>query len=176
MPNYCENELSVVGKDEDVEEVFDFIESNYGAFDFNTIVPYPENYRLRDQEYEDCETEADRKAFVEKWGDWKNGYNSGGYDWCREHWSTKWNAIRPRRFENKMFFMTAWGPPTNVIIALAKRFCEVSFHLEYFEGGVGFCGGFSCLGEHDWYREDEFEAGRKVNQWECEEYKGDKGE
>lgn len=51
----------------------------------------------------DREAEEARKsqeaweAYKAKWGTDKNGYNSGGYEWCQDAWGTKWNAYAVAR-------------------------------------------------------------------------------
>ncbi len=88
------------------------------------------------------------------------------YDWCCEHWGTKWNAARaiinPERTEQweepgqqqcrvEVNFETAWSPPKPVIKRASELFPELRFELRYFEGGCQFNGIFVCEnGEEDW--------------------------
>lgn len=116
MPNWAENELTITGPN--VQKVLETIRSDAAEredariLDFNRIIPYPEEYRALDQrahEYEqklnaittdDPERQAKLEALGAEYGvepgtPWlKDGYNSGGYDWCCESWGTKWNAAR----------------------------------------------------------------------------------
>ncbi len=156
MTNYCENELTVVGRDEDVEKVFEFIKSDCAAFDFNTVISSPDNF---------CSPDYER-------------------EWYRDNWNSLSNAIRSERCRNKMFFETSWYPPTKVITTLARMFPRVSFHIEYFECGTGYCGGYSCLNKSDWSSMPDdchisnkpiWQAGKRVCKWECQDYKGWKG-
>lgn len=116
MPNWAENELTITGPD--VQRVLETIRSDAAEredariLDFNKIIPYPEEYRALDQrahEYEqklnaiatdDPERETRLAVLGVEYGvepgtpGLKDGYNSGGYDWCCNNWMTKWNAIR----------------------------------------------------------------------------------
>lgn len=54
------------------------------------------------------------KENVDKYGatDW--------YDWCCRYWGTKWNACDDSRWDNTLFFQTAWSWPEPIMKALAK--------------------------------------------------------
>ena len=49
-------------------------------------------------------SEEDRKAYIDKYGFPKDGYNQGGYQWCCDNWGTKWGSITP-----------IWNPMRRVI-------------------------------------------------------------
>lgn len=75
----------------------------------------------------------------------KDGFNSGGYEWCISNWGTKWNACEVMVEDGTerrrvMHFETAWAPPIPVMVALAQKFPEYRFKIRYYEGGVGFQG------------------------------------
>ena len=177
MPNHCYNELIVNGTQEHIDEVFLFIASGEGDFDFNKIIPYPEHFKQRDDDASATKP-TEVAAFIEKYGDRNDGYNSGGYTWCCDNWGTKWNAYEVVRRDYSLFFQTAWAPPKPVIVALAKLFPDVTFHLEFFEHGMEFAGGFTCFGRCDYeeeYEDEPFSAGKVVREWYTNEYKGSKG-
>ena len=112
MPNWTENELTLSGPD--VNKVLEAMRSeaiddqDKRIFDFNRIIPYPQIYRdldKRAEEYrekfaniENDDPERQQKLEVlgaeygvEPGTPWlKDGYNSGGYEWCCDHWMTKW--------------------------------------------------------------------------------------
>ena len=59
------------------------------------------------------------------------------YDWCNIHWGTKWNALYDEfQEQNKdphvIHFITADHPSVPIMNALACKYPEVSFSLEYF--------------------------------------------
>ncbi len=114
MPNWNENELTISGPD--VKAVLEAIRSDdihdqdLRLLDFNRIIPYPQIYRDMDKraeeyrekfaniENDDPERQQKLEALGAEYGiepgtPWiKDGYNSGGYEWCCDQWSTKWNA------------------------------------------------------------------------------------
>ncbi|MBV6390956.1 MAG: hypothetical protein KPEEDBHJ_00160 [Anaerolineales bacterium] len=114
MPNWNENELTITGPD--VKAVLEAIRSDdihdqdLRLLDFNRIIPYPQIYRDMDKraeeyrekfaniETDDPERQQKLEALGAEYGvepgtPWiKDGYNSGGYEWCCSMWSTKWNA------------------------------------------------------------------------------------
>lgn len=112
MPNWNENELSITGPD--VNRVLETIRSqsddddDIRLFDFNTIIPYPQIYQDMDRRAEEyrerlqtiANDDPERKQKLEALGaeygvepgtPWiKDGFNSGGYEWCCDMWGTKW--------------------------------------------------------------------------------------
>jgi hypothetical protein len=167
MPNFCENELTITGPDIDkVLATIRHMESDNPdehILDFDKIIPYPQDFKdldKRNAEYQqkhraivqdDPERDTKLKALAGEYGvepgmPWlKDGFNSGGFEWCCENWGTKWNACHvslSKRGEGSAFieFETAWSPPVPVIEKLATLFPDHDFELEYFEGGMGFCG------------------------------------
>jgi hypothetical protein len=108
MPNWNENELTITGPD--VNKILETIRSQSGEdedvrfLDFNTIIPYPQMYRDMDKRAEEyreklnaiANDDPHRKQKLEALGveygvepgaPWiKDGYNSGGYEWCCDNW------------------------------------------------------------------------------------------
>jgi hypothetical protein len=201
MPNWCENELTISGPD--VRKVLEVIRSeshedeDARLLDFNRIIPYPQVYRdidRRAREYQEKlraigKDDPDRQQKLEvlaaEYGvepgtPWiKDGYNSGGYEWCCSNWMTKWNACNVRlitceegardvfhktaepRIQASLEFDTAWSPPLPVIEKLAGMFPDHEFDLKYYEGGVGFCGHARWSGgEEQFHEQDEYDGPR----------------
>jgi len=46
MPNYVANIVTIVGSDDKVQEVVDFLKSDYGVFDFEKVLPCPEDLNI----------------------------------------------------------------------------------------------------------------------------------
>lgn len=117
MPNHCSNTLYVPKEFMPVllEKYVKKDECNNDIFDFEAVVPIG-----------NPETTSDwYKQRIEKWGTkWE------GYDLCIS--------------QTGIDFMTAWSPPIPIIKELAGLYKEVSFRLEYFEGGVGFRGEYTA--------------------------------
>ena len=85
----------------------------------------------------------------------KDGFNSGGYDWCLQNWGTKWGICDSEKQEEYGWegkedkevmykFQTAWSPPNPIILRMSKLFPDLEFEMRYFEGGGGFNGIYRC--------------------------------
>lgn len=135
MPNWCRNTVSILGSNENVREVVEFLRSEETHFSLENILPTPP---------ETLERKTEGKVMP----DW--------YDWRVENWGTKWetDAPEPETDYNppeaeeddigyakaKYSFDTAWAPPEEAINTLAKRFPKVAIHLAYDEPGMDFGG------------------------------------
>ena len=106
LPNWCENELYVSGRKEDLQRFKEKAKGKNGDLDFNSFVPYPEEWRKLDEAYwgawgklrelndklERAESEEEKQRIrkeieeVQKNMPEKDGYNQGGYEWCWENW------------------------------------------------------------------------------------------
>lgn len=199
MPNHCENDLWMSGKKQDVAAVLTLVgaDKEKPEFDFNNIIPYPDPFKSMDDDreaipnlvgvYRDDPEYSARlaarnaaiAAYEAKWHTTSDGYNSGGYEWCRANWGTKWNAyaVARRDYDDRVCvtFQTAWAPPTPVIIALALRFPTVTFTLEYFERGMSCAGGFEIPSEDDWYEDTPWKPGALTDEWAINTYHGIRG-
>jgi len=139
-------------------------------FDFNAFVPYPQKYKDLDDEAkavsdkrsdmvkklmaQGTKEKPAREKALKKFPLVRDGYNQGGYQWCRENWGTKWNAcdayIASTVTDKDLVigFSTAWSPPVPVIKAMAMKFPDNTFKLCYREGGCGFEGTFKVRYDH----------------------------
>ena len=140
MPNWCENELTIVGER---ERLLAFYRQGKGPGPFKgeesmlsveQFVPMPLEYTTQD------------------------GYERGGFQWAMEHWGTKWGLVDVEvdpaseelltdtefagESESYLFytFRTAWSPPDALIEAMASQFPTLRFSLAYFECGMGYQG------------------------------------
>ena len=164
MPNWCECELVVAGPQAELarfkEVARETDEFRYGedeprALSEDPFIPYPAKFRKKDE----VAHAWDRENFIDgermsglkpgaKYSDRpKDGFNSGGYEWCITHWVTKWGICRPQVVEEsseRIFytFECAWGPCTPIIAKMGEMFPELRFELVYYEGGMGFQGRF----------------------------------
>jgi hypothetical protein len=153
MPNFCENELVITG--EGVQACLEFIKGEeHGqetVFDFNKVVPYPEKYRKMDEEtdplFERLKAMSfeERAAYLKEHEYPKDGYNSGGHEWCIEHWGTRSSPYEVQLDTDgdsyaELYFTTAWSPPEPVIMELSRRFPELRFQLQFWEGGAAYAG------------------------------------
>ncbi len=156
MPNHVEGLIRIMGTKEDVNAVMEFVKDGENIISANKVIPYPEKFKKMDEEYHlrygnwDSVTpeqkeraEADRKNGVYI----KDGYNSGGYEWCCENWGTKWDfydigvsdvsKMHDGKFLVEYLVYTAWAPAIPVMIALSKKFPNVT--IEYWFEDEGWC-------------------------------------
>ena len=142
MPNWAENDLIVRGPKKDMEKMVEECFSDEDGAkcpDFNKIVPYPTKFSDMDKAAEpimDAIMKGTHKGPMPK-----DGFNSGGYDWCIKNWGTKWDAKDARKFSVsantlKVTFDTAWSPPKPVILALAKKYPTLEITLKSYEAGM----------------------------------------
>jgi hypothetical protein len=146
MPNHCNNTVSFVGSVEDVTRLIETVKSDNRPFSFDAIVPYPKEYKDLDIAANEYEKEH---GMMKRCQDGiKDGFNSGGYDWCLANWDTKWDAYdfnEKEITENSISFCTAWSPPINVIRELGNLFPNVQIRLEFHELGMMFMGSFEVF-------------------------------
>lgn len=135
MPNHITNKLTIIGTDEQVQEVLTFIQIEKkpddsepfgpGTIDFNKITPMPKWVFRGNLGRED-----------EK----KYGEENCWYEWCRKNWGTKWNAYgQPdkRNTGNTIFFETAWRGVPELILKLGFLFPEVEFEYGWADEDFG---------------------------------------
>jgi hypothetical protein len=163
MPNHVENDLYVRGPAEDLKRFKEEAQGIEGLPDkdekerttallsAHTFIPYPKTF----VDGERCKACGGMERDPEKtWackacgGQVTDGYNRGGYEWCIEHWGTKWGLYDVKLVEEdyeyeslKYTFRSAWSPPIPVIEAMAKKYPTLEFLIEYFECGMGYQGG-----------------------------------
>jgi len=134
MPNWCENDLTLLGKTKDIEKFKEHVETSKSILDENTIVPYPDTFNKMDEEDDEYSS---------------SGFNAGGYEWCVENWGTKWGICDPEiidewdyKDESEMVysFRTAWSPPTPLIEKMSEMFPDIEFDLRFFEAGMAYNG------------------------------------
>ncbi len=160
MPNWVECDFTVEGPKSELEKFKEFAKEGDELLSANKFIPYPEKYRKLDEEADKAEREGKPRP--------KDGFNSGGYEWCVEHWGTKWGIVDAELVEEsdnylKYVFNTAWSPPIPVILKMSETFPKLKFTLEYYEGSMGFKGTFIAKGGET--LKDEYD----------ENYHGDRG-
>jgi len=171
MPNYVYSQLYISCEKKYKKELIKFRDfaKGYrgGMFDEETLldahkfIPYPKKYleadRLRGKldlvRYEKDEL---KKAFMKKElskediiayndDDFKDGFNSGGYNWCCSNWGTKWGFCdvsleEEQEDELHYSFSTAWSQICPVILKMSEMFPNLEFTYTFEEEGVAFAG------------------------------------
>lgn len=148
MPNHCYNGMTINGNGKTVAEIwekhFPLDEDGERHFDFNTVIPYPQQFLDQDKV---CEEH--RKTNPNDWSV-KDGFNSGGYEWCVNTWGTKWNAYDQEvdfyGDDNEGYiraeFYTAWSPPEGIFAKLCEMYPDVEMNFAYEEAGMCYEGTF----------------------------------
>lgn len=143
MPNWCENNLSIYGKQEDMKKFIEVITISEGEYQLlEKLYPTPEELNIGNVSFT---LDEQQKANLEKFG-----YQSW-YDWRIDKWGTKWQesdlSVGQEYTENKdetsviaFNFNTAWGPPIEAFNKIAQDYPNILFCLYYEEPGMGFCG------------------------------------
>lgn len=143
MPNHCETDLIISGPKEILEKIASnhFLED--GSLNCDSVIPYPSKYKKLDEMAK--KWDIDNKNNPEK--DYntkpKDGFNSGGYEWCCNNWGTKWGTYEGVRNKttSKSFcvsFLSAWSPPIPVLEKLAEIYPQVSIKMKSYESGQGY--------------------------------------
>jgi len=106
MPNWTDNYVSFEGSKEKIQELKKLFASDKQVFDFNKIVPMPED---SDDFNATGSITHDQMMQENNW-----------YFWSAKNWGTKWNAIESQLDVDKderieYSFRTAWDAPRGVI-------------------------------------------------------------
>jgi len=159
MPNWVSCELKITGNDKEINRFIKFAKSKNKLLDMNKFIPYPKKYSILDKLAKKsekirkrildyiikCVRKITEKEYAYLTLDIKNelfnyfpikkdGYNSGGYEWCVNNWGTKWNFSNTCiRLRDKNFihysFQTPWNIPEPVLLKMSKLFPELTFNL-----------------------------------------------
>ena len=128
MPNWVCNKVRLETEDKELlKKIFNEIkgkEEEYGAIDFETIIPMPEDIFRGD-----LGTEEKEKYGKKNW-----------YDWPWENWNTKWNAcdcVSQGEWSNELEFNTAWSAPHPVIKALSEKYPSVKVIHKWADEDLG---------------------------------------
>lgn len=173
MPNYCCNDLHIDGSKEDIDALYKLIGADKSPpeFHFEAVLPAPEELKAESAQLNEKVVTTMPMSLM---GD-------AEYVWRVNMWGTKWEPSnvehRTESFEG-LAFTTAWSPPIPVIAELHRLFPNVRFYLEYFEYGVGYCGGCTFEAE-DFYRsmtnDEDWNPGTPTSEWVCNHYRGPRG-
>lgn len=133
MPNHITNKLKVVGNEEQVKEVMEFIKNDelgLGSIDFNKITPMPRWIYGSSPDVQGISRED-----IAKWGE-----KNTSLEWARNNWGTKWDAYGQddsRNNENTIYFMTAWNGVPALIQKIAWIFPNVTLEYSFADEDLG---------------------------------------
>jgi hypothetical protein len=143
MPNWITNILTINADEKMVQKILSEIKSEQSEFDFNLIVPQPDELEgttapariISDEEYaKDSSkgiTQTMSEDFIRKYG-----FNNW-YDWRYENWGTKWNADEVWISDNEVSFNTAWCNPQPLLVALSRKYPDIQFDIKFADEDFG---------------------------------------
>ena len=172
MPNWCNNNLTVEGPE---EEVARFIVAARGKAQFYRYEFEKENKRLRkighpERTLADVEEEEEFcfHSLVPIPDDiLEMAYDPHGYNKERELWGCKWGCSSTMiimREKGKVIytFQTPWSPPIEMLITASKSFSKLTFILKWNELGMIGAGRYVFVNgeiiEAEEYEDEEFEV------------------
>jgi hypothetical protein len=143
MPNWITNILTINADEKMVEKILSEVKSDESEFDFNLIVPQPDELEgttapariISDEEY----AKDSSKGITQTMSDElisKYGFNNW-YDWRYEHWGTKWNADEIHISDNEITFNTAWCNPQPLLVALSRKYPDIQFNISFADEDFG---------------------------------------
>lgn len=145
MPNHARTKLSIDGDKADIDAIIDLMKGEKTAFDLGKVKPMPSAldgihtgsttidgvlvHQWREVAGKAVAIPDDEMARLEA----EHG-TTNWYDWCVEHWGTKWNAYdvkdwRRDEYGASINFNTAWCDPRPIFDALAAKFPRVNFQI-----------------------------------------------
>ena len=160
MPNWAYHTLKISGSKEDILALKNLVTSKTNIYtgkkelnvlNTNKLIPYPKKYLDLDINPKTRKIILGDKQYMSIEG--KDGYNSGGYDWCCQNWGTKWGVCRAEicsedlkesgRSNIVYSFETAWSPGVQVIMKMSELFPMLGFDWYCEEESLDFK--FKCL-------------------------------
>ena len=147
MPNWCENKLVVSGEAEDIKKFRKLSTPKKGSdvtgdLSLGKLYPEPDYTKIK---VKHAFPDIGKKE--SKYADTSHAW----WDWRVQNWGTKWEVDATLDCEEEdlleYFFNSAWSPPVEWLVKVAKDFPKLSFRLHYDEPGVGFSGIARTSGE-----------------------------
>ena len=149
MPNWTHNHVTFEGSKEKIIELKELFASEEKVFDFNKILPMPEDSEdfqaTGDLTMDTDQGDLSMEEFIDKKVETANNW----YYWSIKNWGTKWNAVEPtldvdNECKLEYSFRTAWDAPRGVIQEIYDNRDKIIKGLTY--------GKWSCFHE---FEEDE---------------------
>jgi hypothetical protein len=135
MPNWCSNEITITGDVSEIVKALDSIENKEERNVFKTLIGLPDG--IGQEEYE------------------KDWYNIN-LDRFGTKWDISYEDCDPQEFDDELVLTpnTAWSPPTEFCVNLAKKY-GVEIEMYYYESGNDFCGK-TYINSDGTYREEDY--------------------
>ena len=157
MPNWCTNEVTIIGDEEDLTKFRNFVKSETEPFSFQSVMPIPEELKgtrspttiVPQEEYDswvdDTNLGVGKPITLEMSNRFEREYGfDNWYDWQTTNWGTKWDVSDVEMEDSISWvdykFETAWSPPEGIYNELTKLFTTVDIIWFYREDGVQIAG------------------------------------
>ena len=146
MPNWCRNEVSIHGEEQEVAKFVDecFTEvDNQQVLDFDKVLPEPDYDKPKKDGTHNDGVQTKLNAPYEH-PDW--------YTWRNANWGTKWNLVPAKggsvdgysvditKDYINLTFDTAWSPPDGIYDAIGDRYPTLDVNWFYREDGMQMSG------------------------------------
>ena len=143
MPNHCEQQMSISGPKED-RDLFVQQAKDDDGFSLRVFHPMPEELK---HSFSGFMSDPDKAAEYEK----QHAENTAKYghpdwySWANAEWGTKWgdydgDISTHDEYGTRAYYMTAWGPATELVAKVSAKFPTLLFVVQYSEPGCGFGG------------------------------------
>ena len=164
MPNWVTNKIKITGNSDKIAELLAKASTDFGPFDFNGIVPTP------DDVYQGPlgQKEMEKYPGLLNW-----------YDWNCHFWGTKWNACEANVVADNevayVQFETAWDAPIPIYEAMHEQYPELDVYVKFADEDIGYNAGIWHNGKLQYIEDDAFSCdvwGMDYADYksECEEY------
>lgn len=172
MPNWVTNQVRFRGDAEKIRKLRQSLQTEVSAFDFNKIIPMPEElsvpassdqqpaiaaYQASLRGEKSCPEITEISLERMTWDEWvalgKNyvtnieKYNAPTwYEWCWDNWGTKWNACDVYWYDDDdVEFNTAWACPEGIYEKLAEMYPDIHIDVSFADEDIGNnCGIVTC--------------------------------
>lgn len=161
MPNYCTNELNILGNEESVRRFIEQAERQHKYLERSESGEMVEGYAVGllwnfVTPPEEIQNEKDYFSEARMTGFSKLPENNW-YEWNYAHWGTKWDVTKSGAWDDLTLsdnfhshgdglascwleFDTAWSPPLPVVQAMAEQYPDLTIVMYYHEMGADFQG------------------------------------
>lgn len=137
MPNWCQCQLTIRGKEAEVFRLIEKVKGPNGLIDFNVFVPMPKEYIVEPKD-NSFEAQFEASAACPKRPDGMPLW----YDWSINNWGTKWNAAHVQSWNEQpkqpngdssytLHFDTAWSPPRPILNLLRELYPKLEIYFEF---------------------------------------------
>jgi hypothetical protein len=161
MPNWTYIQLEISGKPEELKKLIketitvtkvDKVVNH--EINNNAIMPYPEHFKEMDRIAKEKEKEYKNKVFIDNEESSKeamllpkDGFNSGGYEWCSQNWGSKWgfcnSHLEDQDIEDGSISIrteSPWTHPLGLMEDWSKKYPDLEFVYDVEEESNAFVG------------------------------------